>query len=350
MGNIGKLLNDLMIQARLDRSSKERPQERYARVLIKLDDTAYVGTDIELHVSGDYLGKIKYNGSSTGCYLKLNNKHSGKIYASEFRRTYAEYDRIYLTNPSSQAGKELVIVVGGAFAGEIEPSTGAKTGLIDSGGADVDPATTDIELPEDSVHASGDKGVMALGVRKSSPVTLSSANGDYEPFQMDDGEVYVQDLILRTLPQAEDSVHTPGHFGIMGLGVRKATPANLSGADGDYEPLQINDGLLWVEQKDVFNSAVDTIMLHVSGTPYSKSVSAPNTAAAFEASEKKMRVILIRNTHATYEAKIGDANNQYFTLKGGESISLDNVDLTLLYHKADSNGENPTLELIGTSQ
>lgn len=45
---------------------------------------------------------------------------------------------------------------------------------------------------------------------------------------------------------AEDAAHASGDTGIMALAVRQATPANLSGTDGDYEPLQVNNGALWV--------------------------------------------------------------------------------------------------------
>lgn len=48
------------------------------------------------------------------------------------------------------------------------------------------------------------------------------------------------------LDVAEDDAHASGDLGIQALAVRKATPANLSGTDGDYEPLQVNNGALWV--------------------------------------------------------------------------------------------------------
>jgi hypothetical protein len=48
------------------------------------------------------------------------------------------------------------------------------------------------------------------------------------------------------LGKAEDAVHNTGDAGIMALAVRKDTPANLSGTDGDYEPLQISGGRLHV--------------------------------------------------------------------------------------------------------
>lgn len=38
---------------------------------------------------------------------------------------------------------------------------------------------------EDTAHASGDVGVMALGVRRDTPAASSSASGEYEPMQTD---------------------------------------------------------------------------------------------------------------------------------------------------------------------
>ncbi len=44
---------------------------------------------------------------------------------------------------------------------------------------------------------------------------------------------------------AEDVAHSTGDAGVQMLAVRKATPADLSGTDGDYEPLQLDNGRLW---------------------------------------------------------------------------------------------------------
>lgn len=45
----------------------------------------------------------------------------------------------------------------------------------------------------------------------------------------------------------EDAASADGDAGIPILAVRKATPANTSGTDGDYEPLQVSGGKLWVD-------------------------------------------------------------------------------------------------------
>lgn len=48
-----------------------------------------------------------------------------------------------------------------------------------------------------------------------------------------------------TIGKAEDGASADGDVGVPSLAVRKATPANTSGTDGDYEPLQMSAGRLW---------------------------------------------------------------------------------------------------------
>lgn len=66
---------------------------------------------------------------------------------------------------------------------------------------------------------------------------------------VDIGDVDVTSVVPGTgatnLGKAEDAAHTTGDVGVMGLAVRTDTPANRSGTDGDYEPLQMSAGRLW---------------------------------------------------------------------------------------------------------
>jgi hypothetical protein len=48
------------------------------------------------------------------------------------------------------------------------------------------------------------------------------------------------------LAKAEDQASTSGMVGVGALAVRKATPADTSGTDGDFEFLQLDNGKLWV--------------------------------------------------------------------------------------------------------
>jgi hypothetical protein len=64
------------------------------------------------------------------------------------------------------------------------------------------------------------------------------------------GDVDVLSVVPGTaatnLGKAEDGAHTTGDVGVMALAVRTDSPANRSGTDGDYEPLQLSAGRLWV--------------------------------------------------------------------------------------------------------
>ena len=63
------LLDMLGLERRIAQAEKESPDERYARVELDLGAAENVGKNIKVDISGDYLAKIKYNGSATGCYL-----------------------------------------------------------------------------------------------------------------------------------------------------------------------------------------------------------------------------------------------------------------------------------------
>lgn len=49
------------------------------------------------------------------------------------------------------------------------------------------------------------------------------------------------------IAKAEDVASADGDVGVPAMAIRKATPANISGTDGDYEMLQISGGRLWTD-------------------------------------------------------------------------------------------------------
>lgn len=165
----------LSIGKRVEQAKKESPDERYARVELDLGAAENVGKNIKIPISGDYLAKIKYNGTATGCYFKFGTKRSSIIYAAEFRRRHTpfiEFPCIFLTNETAQPGKELTLFVGGAFAGEIEPSTGIKTALIDSDGVDIDPVKDD----RFKAHTFKHLKQTTMGVANTSQALMSPVN------------------------------------------------------------------------------------------------------------------------------------------------------------------------------
>lgn len=82
---------------------------------------------------------------------------------------------------------------------------------------------------------------------------------------------------------AEDVAFAGGDTGIVAMAVRTDTPAAKSGTDGDYEPLQVSGGGLWVKplarvvtvQTDVTRPADTTA--YTAGDALSDSTSAPTS-------------------------------------------------------------------------
>jgi hypothetical protein len=62
------------------------------------------------------------------------------------------------------------------------------------------------------------------------------------------------------LGKAEDNPHQTGDVGVMALAVRASSPANTSGANGDYEPLQVDGGLLWARVRGLQTPNGDSAM------------------------------------------------------------------------------------------
>lgn len=99
---------------------------------------------------------------------------------------------------------------------------------------------TNLGKAEDSVHASGDVGVMALAVRQDASAALA-ADGDYTPLQTNaNGELKVAATFSEQAVFAEDSAHVSGDSGKFVLAVRKDAAGSLVSTDGDYAPLQVD--------------------------------------------------------------------------------------------------------------
>lgn len=170
-------------------------------------------------------------------------------------------------------------------------------------------SATSLGKAEDAAAADGDTGVMMLAVRKDTAATTVGADGDYHPLEVDaNGNLWVMAKLaasqtlntvttvgtvttitnvvhvddnsgsltvdapvgtpvfvrlsdgssaISTLPvslaagaaaigKAEDVASADADVGVPAMAVRKATPANTSGTDGDYEMLQMSAGRLWV--------------------------------------------------------------------------------------------------------
>lgn len=97
-------------------------------------------------------------------------------------------------------------------------------------------AATNIAKAEDVASADADVGVPAMAIRKATPANTSGTDGDYEMLQVSAGRLWVSDTVTDLIPgvaatnlgKAEDAAHTTGDTGVMMLGVRESTATDLS--------------------------------------------------------------------------------------------------------------------------
>jgi len=121
-----------------------------------------------------------------------------------------------------------------------------------------------------SVSADGDYGSFKLDSVGSLYTRDSIAAGILTTIDADTGSI---DSTLTALTKAEDSVHVSGDQGIMGLAVRNDTLATLTSADGDYAPLQVNaEGALYA-----YISGSDPLTVNDSALANTAIASASNT-------------------------------------------------------------------------
>lgn len=125
---------------------------------------------------------------------------------------------------------------------------GVDGAQVDASASNPFPITnTNVEFAEDAAHVSGDKGVMALAVRKDTQASTCGTDGDYGALVLNaTGALYTD--VTKVVPgtgatnlgKAEDAAHTSGDVGVMALAVRNDTAGTLAGTDGDYAPPQLD--------------------------------------------------------------------------------------------------------------
>jgi hypothetical protein len=223
----------------------------------------------------------------------------GAVYDDASTATVTENQAHALRMSSRRA-----LLVEGVASGTVIPiSDGGGNISIDDGGnsitvdgtvtATIAAGATTIAKAEDAAHSDGDVGVPALAVRRDTASSLAGADNDYLPLTTDsagrlwvnasgaavpitdnsgsltvDGSVTVTQGTAANLnatvvgtgtfavqatiasgatsiAKAEDVASADADVGVPAMAVRKATPANTSGTDGDYEMLQMSAGRLW---------------------------------------------------------------------------------------------------------
>jgi len=200
--------------------------------------------------------------SADGDNIAVNATSKGEIYVKQT-------DAV----PVTDNGGALTVDNGGTFPVQVDGAALTALQLID------DPVAT---LGTTTYTEAATKGMIMGAVRRDADTTLVDTTNEVGPLQMDaNGRLKVEAFSGETLPVslasvpshpvtnagtfpvqvdgaaltalqlidnlvlAEDAAHTTADPGVQVLAVRQSTPANLSGANGDYEPLQVNGGRLW---------------------------------------------------------------------------------------------------------
>ena len=177
--------------------------------------------------------------------------------------------------PVSDAGGSLTVDNAGTFAVQAAQSgtwtvtgSGGTFPVTDSGGSlTVDNAGTfavqATSVPSDPFGANADAAsatgsisaklrfIASTGIPITGTVTVGSHN------VTNAGTFAVQATVAAgatNIAKAEDVASADADVGVPAMAVRKATPANTSGTDGDYEMLQMSAGRLWC------SSVIDTAL------------------------------------------------------------------------------------------
>lgn len=115
------------------------------------------------------------------------------------------------------------------------------------------------------------------------------------------------------IAKAEDVASADADVGVPAMAIRKASPANTSGTDGDYEMLQVSAGRLWVSSTvDTALPAGTNVIGHVisdSGSVTNATLSAETTKVIGVTRTSDGAGNLLTSNSTTYTAKFGlDAN------------------------------------------
>lgn len=162
-------------------------------------------------------------------------------------------DNATIVGPLGRKADALSVSV--ALSTEDVAALGAITSIVPG------TAATNLGKAEDSASADGDVGVGLLAVRKATPANTSGTDGDYEFLQMSAGRLWTNTTVgvaATDLGKAEDAAHTSGDTGVMSLGVLNQTPTALAGTNLDYIPFTFNTyGGLWSTLVDNAGVPVD---------------------------------------------------------------------------------------------
>jgi hypothetical protein len=253
------------------------------------EDSAHADGDVGAFVLAVRQDTLASSTSATGDYGAFKQTALGELYVHDVNAN-ASLDAI----ESSTASIDTKLTTTNSTLSSIDTSlnnietdvAAIETELLDQG-TTLDSILTELQglsHAEDSVHTSGDAGIMSLAVRNDAGTALA-ADGDYIPLSTDSsGNLRVAGTFSIPGSFAEDSAHTNADQGLHTLAVRKDALSSNVGADGDYASF-----LVWSEGS---LKTVDQPNISILGT----AVTVTNSATALPASAlANRRTVIIQN-------------------------------------------------------
>jgi hypothetical protein len=182
--------------------------------------------------------------------------------------------------------------------------------------------TEALSKAEDSAHASGNHGIMALTVRQDTAAALSGTDADYQPLitdasgrlhiaplvtgsaaigklaansGIDIGDVDVTSIIAgvgaTNLGKARDSALGATDTGVMALAVRDDTLTTLTPVDGDYVPLRVGStGKLHVTDANITACNTGAVVISSGAVTTVSTVTTCSTVTAVTSLDKAVYV------------------------------------------------------------
>lgn len=202
---------------------------------------------------------------------------------------------------SSMLGKSKVTVDttvlanGDSLAAYLTDAAGALLTSQAIGGKQRLDANLPSEQAGDTAYSAGSYSASISAVRKDSPASIASADGNVAPLQMDaNGALRVSGSLTAsfTAEHNEDDPFTNGDSGIATLLVRQDTLASSTSTDGDYGSFKSNSlGELYVHDTDVkaqlvsANSSLSSIVTNTSNTASNTSTISSTLSALSKAED-----------------------------------------------------------------
>lgn len=137
-----------------------------------------------------------------------------------------------------------------------------------------------------------------------------------------------------SIGKAEDLASGDGHVGVPAMAVRASTPANTSGANGDYEFVRMLDGRVWIRD-DRPLSGKGTKAVAVAGTSEALAGSTPCQWVTIQARATNTNAIAVGTAGVLATLTTGDG----ILLYAGESITIPASNLANVHIDALVSGE-----------